>query len=205
MGKLYAVLRTLFVIPVRLIFLISVKGRKNEPERSDGAYLVCANHISALDPIFICAALRHRQVHYMAKAELFKNRFLARFLRALGAFPVNRSGADAGVLRKSCKMIEGGECVGLFPQGTRRVGVDPRTTQVRNGAGLIADSSRASVLPVYIKTKDRRFKLFRRVTVVIGEPVLWSEYTCGGEKSGDYGYITKYVWERICALKKEGE
>jgi 1-acyl-sn-glycerol-3-phosphate acyltransferase len=100
-------------------------------------------------------------------------------------------------------MLEDGYCVGMFPQGTRRAGVDPETTPIKAGAGLIASKSKASVLPIHIKTKEYRIKAFRRVTLVIGDPIPYEEYTMGGELEGDSRAITQYIFDRIIALGKE--
>jgi 1-acyl-sn-glycerol-3-phosphate acyltransferase len=139
----------------------------------------------------------------MAKADLFKNPVLAWLLRSLGAYPVERGGADAGVLKKSIRMLNDGCCVGMFPQGTRRAGVDPSTTTVRGGVGLIAANAKATVLPVFIKSKGNRTRFLRPVHVIVGEPIKYEEYTAGGEKANDYTYISNYVFQRICDLGKD--
>ena len=71
-SKLYAFLHFLLAVPVRLIFCISCKTRKKEPPLEDGGLLICANHISVLDPVLICAVLKKHQPRLMAKKELFK-------------------------------------------------------------------------------------------------------------------------------------
>ena len=202
-SKFYAVAHFLIAWLVRIVLLVFSKNRKNEPKQSEGPYLVCANHISFLDPVYICAVMRRQQPRFMAKAELFKNPVLAWLLRSLGAYPVERGGADAGVLKKSIRMLNEGYCVGMFPQGTRRQGVDPSTTTVRGGVGLIAANAKATVLPVFIKSKGNRTRFLRPVRVIVGEPISFEEDTAGGEKASDYTYISNYVFERICDLGKD--
>ena len=199
-SRFYAVAHFLLAWAVRVFCLVIPKNKSNEPKRADGPYIVCANHISMLDPVYICASLSRQQPRFMAKAELFKNPVLAWLLRSLGAYPVERGGADAGVLKKSVKMLGEGYCVGIFPQGTRRAGVDPATTAVRGGVGMVASYSKATVLPVFIKSKGNRARFLRPVRIIVGEPIKYDEYTASGEKAGDYNYISKYVFERICAL-----
>lgn len=202
-SKLYAFLHFLLAPLARLVFCVSCKTRKKEPPLSDGALLVCANHISVLDPVLICAVLKKHQPRIMAKKELFKVPVLGWLVRQLGAYPIDRKGANADVILKTIKMLEDGYCVGMFPQGTRRAGVDPETTPVKGGAGLIASKSKASVLPIHIKTKDYRIKAFRRVTLIIGDPIPYDEYTKGGEIAGDSRAITQYIFDRIIDLGKE--
>ena len=190
---------------LRIIFFVLPKGRKNEPKLADGPYIVCSNHISAVDPIMICASVRHQQPRFMAKKELFSVPVLGRVIRGLGAFPVDRSGKDAGVLLKTVKMLEDGYSVGMFPQGTRRPGVDPASTPVRGGLGLICAKTRAQVLPVYLKTAGNRRRFLRPVHVIVGKPIPYEEYTRNGADAATYQEISRYVFDRICALGKEEE
>lgn len=204
-SKLYAFLHFILAWLARLIFCISCKTRKKEPPLSDGGLLVCANHIHVLDPVLICAVLKKHQPRIMAKKELFKVPFLGWLVRQLGAYPIDRQGANADVIIKTIKMLEDGYCVGMFPQGTRRAGVDPETTPIKAGAGLIASRSKADVLPIHIKTKDYRIKAFRRIKIIIGDPISYEEYTKGGELEGDSRAITQYIFDRICELGREEE
>lgn len=198
-SRFYRVAHFLLAWLARAVFLIIPKGRKNEPRRSEGPYLICANHISALDPVYICAAVR-QQPHYMSKAELFRVPVLGWIIRKLGAYPVDRSGADAGALHKTLRMIQDGCSVAMFPQGTRRPGVDPAGTPLRNGVGLICDRSHVTVLPVYIKVKNNKTAFLRPVRVIIGRPVTYAEYTADGEFAGNYAHITSYLFDRVCGL-----
>ena len=77
----------------KLIYRMKYIGRENVPE--NGAYILASNHRLATDPIMLGMGLK-RQVLFMAKEELFKNKFISWFLRKLGAFPVSRGKADTG-------------------------------------------------------------------------------------------------------------
>lgn len=202
-SKFYAVAHFLIAWLVKVIFLVFPKNRKNEPRLSEGPYIVCANHISAIDPVIICAATRRQQPRYMSKAELFRIPVLAQLLRAIGAYPVDRSGADAGAVLKTVKRLNGGYSVGMFPQGTRRPGVDPEDTPVRSGVGFICAHSHAQVLPVYLKVRGNRMGFLRPVKVIFGKPIQYEEYTGGGEYEKDAAYISKYIFARICELGRE--
>ncbi len=199
-GKAYAVLHFLLAYPIRWIFRLHVHGAENEPKRGTGAYLLVCNHLTVLDPVWLCAVLKNQQPHFMAKAELFKVPVLAQLVRAFGAYPVRRGGADVGAIRNTITMLGEGKTVGMFPQGTRRKGVDPRTTEVRSGAGMIAVKSGAPVLPVYIKTKDNRPRIFRRIDVYIGEPISAEQIGYDGESVGEYARISSLLFEKVCEL-----
>ena len=71
-------------------------GRENMP--LTGKLLVCSNHVTMGDPIYLGCAIPKRQLHYMAKAELFENKLIGGFLKSLGAFPISRgTGGAQGV------------------------------------------------------------------------------------------------------------
>lgn len=199
-GRAYAILHAILKYPIRWIFRLHVYGAENEPDRGEGAYLLVCNHLTVLDPIWLCAVLKNQQPHFMAKAELFKVPVLSQLVRALGAYPVKRGGADVGAIRNTIKMLSEGRTVGMFPQGTRRKGVDPTTTEVKSGAGMIAVKSGAPVLPVYIKTKDNRPRIFRRIDIYVGKPITAEEIGYDGESAGEYARISKYLFDRACEL-----
>jgi 1-acyl-sn-glycerol-3-phosphate acyltransferase len=136
----------------------------------------------------------------MAKAELFKVPVLSQLVRALCAYPVRRGGADVGAIRNTITMLGEGKTVGMFPQGTRRKGVDPRTTEVRSGAGMIAVKAGVPVLPVYIKTKDNCPRIFRRIDIYVGKPVTAEEIGYDGDSVGEYARISNLLFEKVCAL-----
>ena len=83
MTPFYRILRAIVGWFVKLIFNIKVVGRENEPKKGEGPFIICANHISATDPVAIGVALRHVQPNFMAKSQLFKNKFLSWFFRNL--------------------------------------------------------------------------------------------------------------------------
>ena len=184
------------------LYRLRVIGRENEPKT--GSYLVCSNHISAVDPILITAALR-RQVYFMGKKELFKVPLLSSLIRALGAFPVDRRGADVSAVKHSISLLKEGKCVGLFPQGTRQPGKEPRETSVRNGAAMIAYHADTTILPVFIYRKDHTPKLFRKTTIVIGKPIPFSTFGYDPEAKGEYNRISGEIFDRVCDLGEEAQ
>ena len=186
---------------VAFIFNIRVVGRENEPE--NGGFMVCANHTSGTDPVVICYAFRKHQIRFMAKKELFKVPVVNWLVAMLGAFPVDRGGGDVGAIKKSVAMIKDGECMGIFPQGHRYRGVDPRETETKNGAALICTKAEADVVPVYIHRKDNRNKLFRRTYVIIGEPISFESLGYDKEGTGEYNRITEIIFDRICSIGEE--
>lgn len=196
----YAVIRALLGFPARLLFRVRRIGRKNEPRREEGPYLVCANHQTVLDVVFLAASLKRQQPHFMAKAELFKVPVLGWLVRKLGAFPVSRGKGDVGAVKHSISLLKSGRSVGIFPQGTRCPEKDPRDCKVKFGAGLIATHTGATVLPVFIKMKNQKWRFLRRVTVIVGEPIPFEKFDYQEGASGEYARITEMIYDEICRL-----
>ena len=186
---------------VRFLFRITSYGSENEPRAEEGPYIIISNHISNLDPIFLCCATKHQQPHFMAKKELFKIPLLSNLITALGAYPVDRGGADVGAIRRTIRMLEEGKSIGIFPQGHRQRGLDPKMTEVKNGVAMIAARSEAQVLPCFIRTKKRKFTPFCKVEVIVGKQIKFSELKYNPDASGEYSRISKLLFERVCELE----
>lgn len=200
-SRFYRVCYAFFAGIVGFLFRIHVVGAENEPDT--GRFVVCANHVSATDPVVVCYAFRKHQVRYMAKKELFAIPLLSSLIRMLGAFPVDRGGNDVGAIRRAVEMVKSGQCMGIFPQGHRYPGVDPRTTKTKNGAALIATRAEADIMPVYIMRKKNAFKLFRKTYVVIGERIPFSELHYDSEADGEYARITAEIFDRVCTIGEQ--
>ncbi len=202
-SKAYIRIRKWLLNPVVFLFRIHAHDSDNEPCEEEGPYIICSNHTSNADPVFLCAATFEQQPHFMAKKELFKVPIVNKIVAALGAYPVDRKGADVGAIRKTIKMLDEGKCIGIFPQGHRFKGVDPRGTEVKSGLGMIAVRAKANVLPCYIKMKKRKWAPFRRVDVYIGKPIRFEELGYDPEAQGEYMRISNYVFDRICSMGEE--
>ena len=202
-SRAYRIIYALLSGIIGFLFNIKVVNQNREPD--DGGYVVCANHVSATDPIALCYAFRKNQVHFMAKKELFKIPLLSQLIKLMGAFPVDRGGSDVGAVKKAIALVEEKKSMGIFPQGHRYVGVDPRGTKTKNGVALIATKTGADIVPCYIWRKKNKFKLFRRTYVIIGEKIPFESLNYDPEASGEYTRITDIAFDKICALGEEFE
>src|SRR5947207_12444125 len=161
-----AVLQPLFLIYFRMGRI----GREHLPRR--GPLLLASNHRSFLDP-FCIGMLVRRPVYYMAKRELFQKRWQAWLLARLGAFPVDRGAGDAGAMETARAILQRGDCVVIFPEGTRvRSGPLGRA---HRGVGRLTLETGAPVAPVaVIGTEDvrRGWRIRpRRVRLRVGRPL----------------------------------
>ncbi len=140
----------------------------------DGGVILAANHRSFLDPFIIGCCLR-RPIYFVAKQELFDNRLQGWFLNCLGAFPVRRGESDEESVETALALLERGEAVVIFPEGTRiRHGSVDRP---KRGVGRLALESGAPVVPVAVTGTEnaRRGWIFRPVKVKVrcGRPLTF--------------------------------
>lgn len=198
-GLLYKTLRAIFFPVIKLLFLYDVKGKENIPD--DGKIILCPNHTSMADPILLAMTTK-RQIFYMGKAELFKNSIIAKFLDALGGFPVNRGKGDTSALERSCDILEKDGVLGIFIEGTRsKTGefLKPKT-----GVSFIAYGSKSAVIPVCISGKNGgRVKFLRRNTIHIGKPLSTKEL-CLKEGTGkEFRNSSRVIMEKIKELSPQ--
>lgn len=160
---LYNLAKFIFTILFYPMFRMKVTGKHHIPKK--GPVIICTNHTSNLDPPVV-GTTASRTVHFMAKEELFKGKFLGGLLRRVHAFPVKRGLADRNALRGGLKILEEGETLGLFPEGTRSK--DGKPGNALPGVGFFALRSQAEVVPCVIISE---YKLFRRTKVIYGKPM----------------------------------
>jgi 1-acyl-sn-glycerol-3-phosphate acyltransferase len=141
----YWLIRAVFQPFFHVYFRMQRIGREHIPP--SGPVIIAANHRSFLDP-FVIATMARRPMYYVAKKELFSNRLQSWVLSNLGAFPVDRGAGDADTIRTATELLERGEIVLIFAEGTRiRPGPLGRP---RKGVGRLALETGAPVVPVAV-------------------------------------------------------
>ncbi len=150
-----------------------VRGREHVPPT--GAVIVASNHISFWDPPLVGTAAV-RELHFLAKGELFETPVLGPLIRAYNALPIRRGVADMRGLTKAMDVLRAGRALIVFPEGTRAR--DGELHDARPGVGMLAVATDARVVPVYISGSNQPRKwLFRlgRLRVWFGPPRTWRE------------------------------
>ena len=182
-----------------ILFPFKLIGKVNIPY--DRPLVICCNHISALDPLFLLYGCR-RPIYFMGKEELFKNPLAAWFLKRLfGVFAVNRGAGDKSVIDQAVAIVQNGDMMGIFPEGTRSK--DGTLGRAKSGAALIVAQSGVDVLPCAVFAKDGgKVRLFHRVYVVYGTPASPEELHLTGEKP-ELRYASRAIMAAIAALIEE--
>jgi 1-acyl-sn-glycerol-3-phosphate acyltransferase len=174
------------------VYRIEVVGVEHFPK--EGGVLLCANHISNLDPPVV-GITAPRPVHFMAKEELFRVPILKHIVRNLNAFPVKRGMSDRQALRTGLDVLKDGKVLGIFPEGTRSK--DGKLGKGLAGVGFFALRTNAFVVPCAIVGP---YKPFRTLKVVYGKPIDMQEFR---EKKASPEEATEYIMSHIQALLEQ--
>lgn len=196
-SAIFVVGRILLAPVFKLMFFYKVKGKKNLPK--EGSYIVCCNHLSNYDPILLSLTQR-RQIYYMAKAELFEKKFPAWVITKLGAFPVQRGAGDGKAINTAEEVVKDGRLLGIFIEGTRsKTGEFLRP---KSGAAIIAHQTQTPVIPVCITPKNKKIKVFQRVTISWGKPLSIEELGLKNGTPEEYRNASRKVMAQIKELRE---
>lgn len=157
-------------------FRFSIEGRDNLPKK--GAYVFASNHASHLDPV-ICGVVNRRQLLFLAKKELFRNRFFAWLISLYNVFPIERGKGDIKAIKIGLNRLKSGEPMMLYPEGTRSE--DGSIGEAKRGIGFILEKSGVPVLPCYIYgsgqalRKNSKMVYPVKISVHIGKPLVFDD------------------------------
>lgn len=156
-------------------FRYEVHGRENLP--TTGAFILSPNHRSNLDTPLL-PVIRKAPIRFMGKASLWEaGRFADWFLTTLGGFPVERDSADRGALRLAEDILERGEALVMFPEGTRREGPVVEAENMFDGPSFLAGRQQVPIVPIGLAGTEeampvgKKLVYPRKIVFVIGEPL----------------------------------
>jgi 1-acyl-sn-glycerol-3-phosphate acyltransferase len=190
---LYRLCRLILRILFWVLYRLETRGVSNIPLK--GPVILCSNHRSLQDPITLGVWVP-RKVHYMAKAELFRVPLFGQLIKAVGAFPVKRSGVSKEAIRTAISLLQEGHVLGIFPEGTRNetVGMGKR------GAVTMAIRSKALVVPVALVGE---YRPFRKMLAIYGTPIDLSPYA-DQSTTESMEEATDLIMSRIREMLKTG-
>ena len=183
------------VLRFLLLFAFRIKFTGRENIIKEGPFILAVNHKCLLDPILAGIACP-RQLSFMSKAELFKNKLFGAFISKLGAFPVHRGAGDINALKTAFKILKSGGAMLIFPEG-RRVKNGQRV-RAKSGVAVIAQKMNVPVIPVHI---DGEYKWMNKIHVRIGEPISFEEHAGKKLSNEELQAIAESVLDTIYNLK----
>lgn len=127
-----------------------VRGREHVPR--SGSVIVASNHVSFWDPPMVGAATR-RELHFLAKSELFRIPVLGPLIASVNGIPIRRGMADHTGMSRAIEVLLQGEALLMFPEGTRIRGGELHPA--RPGIGMLAVNGDARIVPCYISGSDQ--------------------------------------------------
>jgi 1-acyl-sn-glycerol-3-phosphate acyltransferase len=165
----------------RLFWRVRVVGEDRLP--SSGGFVLAPSHRSMMDIPF-AAVVTKRRLRFMGKQSVFKVPVLGTIFRWLGGFPVARDGTDRKAVRDSLALLQAGEVLCVYPEGSRQHG--PKIQPLQPGAAYLAIRAGVPIFPVAIagaeeilRTNKDPIPRFGRVAIVVGAPIQPEARTAG--------------------------
>jgi 1-acyl-sn-glycerol-3-phosphate acyltransferase len=207
LGWHYSVAKAVLGVALRAATGWEVGGREQVPR--SGGLVVASNHVSFWDPPLIGAVLP-REVHFLAKEELFSNPLFGALIRSYNAIPIRRGMVDLSGMARAVETLRRGEALMMFPEGTRMR--DGRLHPARPGVGMMAVNADVPIVPCYISGSGRPGHwLLRksRVRITFGPARKWQDLVGpeGGLTPGRalYQRLGDAVMREIARLRVEQE
>jgi 1-acyl-sn-glycerol-3-phosphate acyltransferase len=180
----YRIMRAIFTGWMRVWFRPKVVGKQYVP--ASGPVILAPVHRSFADFGF-AAFCTDRKLFFMTKDSMWKHKWLGKLLLYVGAFPVHRESADREALQRAEEVLNRGECLVLFPEGTRREG--GTIEDLMEGAAFLSARTGAPIVPIGIGASDLAMPKGQtipkplKVQVVIGPALPPPARTGGGRVS----------------------
>jgi 1-acyl-sn-glycerol-3-phosphate acyltransferase len=170
-----------------------------------GPVILASNHQSYFDPP-LAGNTSDRPIYFLARRSLLNVPVLGWLLPKLNVIPVEQEGVDRSALKGIIKVLKQGECALVFPEGSRTF--DGELLPAQPGLGLIIARTLAPVVPVRIfgayKVLPRSGGFhFHPITIVVGEPIYFSEADLQPRDKNLYARLSQRVIEAIATLKLE--
>ena len=187
------IVRGTLYIWFKLAYWVKIEGLENIPKNEP--LIFCGNHRSFIDPPLMVSTAK-RDLKFLAKQELYNNKFLAFLGGVFEAIPVKRDEKDVTAIKESLKVLKAGKCIALFPEGTRN-GIE-KGAKVKDGVAFFALRSGAKVIPCGIKGGE---KGNRRLVIKYGKPLDYTQYK-GNKDKEVLESVTEEIMNSILELAK---
>jgi 1-acyl-sn-glycerol-3-phosphate acyltransferase len=204
-SRAYSVLYNFIKFILRCIFLPIYRVERIGIDKmpGKGRVVICSNHISYLDPVIIGAFIPGC-IYFIAKKELYSNKFVSSLVTFLNAFPVDRQSFSMKVFKTSFEVLENENALGLFPEGTRSP--DGILGEGKRGVGFIAVHTASPILPVAISgtnkiiQKPHRRMFFPKIKLIAGDLIETNEIIKKYGKKESVGLVFEKTMKEIKRL-----
>lgn len=197
MKYFYPIIKCIVMFFYKLLYFYKVKYEEKLPK--DKPYIICPNHMQYKDPILILISSKNL-IYFMAKNELFNNKFLSKVLPWFGVFPVKRGVESKTAVKHAKELLKEGKQVGIFMEGTRSK--DGKLLTPKAGAIMIASQCCAPIVPVSISCKNEKVpRLFRKITIHYGKAISIEELGIKEGKRSEIRDASKLVMSKIKELR----
>lgn len=173
-----------------LLYPMKVYGKENIPE--GGAVLV-SNHFRAIDCGFI-ARICDKDIKYLAKKEIFKNKLISKIVKSYGGIPIDRDNPDIKSLLEAIKEIKKGNKLCIFPEGKRNVSGTSDLQEIKGGSVIFSVKAKCPIVPIMMLKKA---KMFSKTRIIIGKPFELSDYYGKKLSEEDIAYLDQIVREKM--------
>jgi 1-acyl-sn-glycerol-3-phosphate acyltransferase len=209
---IYVVARLFFTYLSKLFWRVTYTGLEHIPET--GGFILAPVHRSNIDT-FPMIGMTRRYMSFMGKDSLWKTKLSAWFFTGLGGYPVKRGTADRQALKSCIDVVQRGEGLVLFPEGTRQFG--PKVTPLLEGAAYIASKANVPIIPIGIggteKAMPKGAKMihFSKVHYELAPPIPAPVGEGGGRASREQLHeTTQHLYDELqrvfdIAREKAGE
>lgn len=196
---IYNFARVVCVPLFRILYRCEFNNKFNIP--LEGGYIVACNHQSYTDPVLLSMGQK-RLIHFIAKEELFRNRFFSALIRSLGAIPIHRGGTgDETAINSAEQVLSDGKLLGIFPEGKRSL--NGELLKMRAGAVMLAYQSDVPIVPACITAKGGRTKMFHKVRISFGDPVTPAQLGVTTGSGKELRAATKLLAQKIAELREK--
>ena len=172
---------------------------------TEGPFILCPNHCDGFDPFTIAYGMRKkkRELWFMCKSEFWQAFYIRVLLDWIGGFPVHRDRADLNSIKLSERILNNGNVLLVFPQGTRdRLRGRPTAESAFPGAMLVARETKAPVLPVSIHLDPDLNNPHPACVVRFGKMIPYEDlgFSEGKRRSRELKSATALVMDRIAEM-----
>jgi 1-acyl-sn-glycerol-3-phosphate acyltransferase len=176
---LYSVGRPIVSPIIKFLWLRKIEGISHIPKK--GAVILASNHVSFLDPFFLIA-ISKRRLYFLAKQQVYVNRFIKFIMNNTGQVKVDLGTKDKSYVFAAASQILGsGNILGIFPEGA--MSKNGITNRAYLGVAKIALENKTDIVPIAILNGHHifpphfKFPKFKKVGIIkVLPPIKYEDF-----------------------------